>query len=74
MLRAARDYEAAVIVFEEAFRLAPNEEPLTSRLLESLMALERWEDAEALIERVGVRSAEDAERLGRRLAVARLGK
>jgi tetratricopeptide (TPR) repeat protein len=71
MLRAARDYEAAVIVFEEAFRLAPNEEPLTSRLLESLMALERWEDAEQLIAQVREMSEEDAARLEARLARVR---
>jgi len=71
MLRAGRDFEAAVVVLEEAYRMAPNQEPLTSRLLESLMALERWAAAEELIERVRALSEEDAGRLGRRLAFAR---
>jgi hypothetical protein len=55
---------------EEAFRLAPNQEPLTSRLLESLMALERWEEARELIARVEALSAEDAARLRARLRQA----
>ena len=74
MLRANGDFASAVVVMEEAFRMAPNQEPLTSRLLESLIGLERWEEAEGLIERVRELSEEDAARLGRRLAVARQGK
>jgi hypothetical protein len=71
MLRANGDFTSAVVVMEEAFRLAPNQEPLTSRLLESLMALERWEEAEALIRRVGLLSADDAARLTGRLGTVR---
>lgn len=72
MLRANREYEAAVVVFEEAYRMAPNEEPLTSRLLESLMALSRWGDAEALVHKVASLSAEDGDRLRRRMRAARI--
>lgn len=71
MLRAERDYESAVAVFREGFRFAPNEEPLTSRLLESLMALERWNEAEALVQEVASLSEVDGDRLQRRLQVAR---
>lgn len=71
MLRANGDFASAVVVLEEAFRMAPNQEPLTSRLLESLIALERWEQAEVLIGRVEAASTEDAARLRGRLAEAR---
>lgn len=71
MLRANREYEAAVVVFEEAYRMAPGEEPLTSRLLESLMALSRWGDAEALVRDVASRSQEDGDRLRRRMRAAK---
>jgi len=73
MLRAGGDLAGAVVVLEEAYRMAPNQEPLTSRLLESLIGLERWEEAEALIDRVKVLSEEDAARLARRLAEVRGG-
>lgn len=71
LLRADGDLASAVVVLGAAFRVAPNEEPLTSRLLESLMALERWDDAEALIAKVQEMSPEDAARLRARLAIAR---
>lgn len=72
LLRAKGDFEGAIVVMEEAFRMAPNEEPLTSRLLESLMALSRWEEAEALVHEVASLSAEDGDRLRRRLRAARV--
>src|SRR5690606_12978972 len=66
-LRAAGDLTAAAQVFRKGYAIEPDQEPLTSRLLETLMSLGNWQQADALVREVRRRSTTDGERLRLRL-------
>ncbi len=70
-LRAVGRYDEAIAVLRQGFATEPNHEPLTSRLLESLMSAGRMCEARELIAKVATLSTDDAERLQRRFNVVR---
>lgn len=70
-LRAAGRFEEALPIFRAGNDRNPTHEPLLSRLMETLIALDRWDDVDRLIAEAGSRDPEDGRRLRKRADAAR---